>query len=353
MAARDARELKARSFEVGIFTPDYDGREQNPEAQYLMPVLAFGNAAVLPQLVTKLNGHDLVHLHYTFYGADVFVWLWSTLRRKPYVMTYHMQPKTGDWRDVIFRLHRALIEPWIVRGARAVFVSSLDYAQSIGLQHPQLVEMPFSVDEQRFSPGRDDDFRAAHGLPAKACVFMFVGGLDRAHSFKGVDVLIRAAAHLDAQNDWRLLIVGDGDMRKSYEDLAAALGIIDRVIFAGAVSEEDLPRAYRAADVHVLPSTSKSEAFGLVTLEAAASGLPSIVSNLPGVRTLVLDNDTGFVVKPGIEEPLEKAMQKFLNTPELAKQMGVVARQRVEAHYTPKSLADRLVEVYKRITALS
>ncbi len=352
VAAHDATELKIRGFEVTVYTPAYRDRGKQPEAEYLTPVLAFGNAAVLPQLVKKLDGHDLAHLHYTFYGADIFVWLWSVLRRKPYVLTYHMQPKTSDWRDLIFRLHRLIIEPLIVRQARAVLVSSFDYAQSIGLKHDQLIEMPFGVDEQRFAPGRDDEFRAKYNIPSSSLVFVFVGGLDRAHSFKGVDVLIRAAAHLDFNQDWRLLIVGDGDMRTAYTELAKTLGIADRVTFAGAVRDAELPRAYRAADVHILPSTSKSEAFGLVTLEAAASGLPSIVSDLPGMRTLVEHRRTGVVVASGVDEALEVAMQKFLDEPGLAKTLGDKARERVLKGYTKAMLADRLVEVYNRMTAL-
>jgi glycosyltransferase involved in cell wall biosynthesis len=313
--------------------------------------MKLGNAAVLPQLVQKLDGHDLVHLHYTFYGADVFVWLWSVLRRKPYVLTYHMQPNTSDWRNVIFQAHRWLIEPFILRAAKAVFVSSLDYAQSVDVKHAQLVDLPFGVDEERFFPGSDDAFRSEHDIPASATVFVFVGGLDKAHSFKGVDVLIRAAANLETQTDWRLLIVGDGDMRKAYTDLARAVGVGDKVLFLGALSDSELPRAYRAGNAHILPSVSKSEAFGLVTLEAAASGLPSIVSNLPGVRTLVEDRETGFIVEPGSEEALEEVMQKFLQNPQLAAAMGQKARARIIAGYTRKSLADRLAEVYNRITS--
>ncbi|HRH31746.1 MAG TPA: glycosyltransferase, partial [bacterium] len=150
--------------------------------------------------------------------------------------------------------------------------------------------------------------------------------------------------------NWRLVIVGDGDMRASYEDLARALGVADRVIFAGALSDTDLVRAYKAADVHVLPSTTKSEAFGLVTLEAAASGLPSIVTNLPGVRTLVEPGVTGFVVEPNVEEELETAMAEFLHNPLLAKAMGSAARERVLDEYAQPVLASRLREVYNSVT---
>lgn len=352
MAARDAHELKARGLEVDVFTPAYAGRAQNPEAVYVPTAATFGNAAVLPQLLKKLDGHDLAHLHYTFYGADVFVWLWSLWRRRPYVLTYHMRPETNDWRNIIFRLHRWFIEPLIVGRAKAVLVSSLDYAQSLGLKHRNLIDMPFGVDEQRFAPGHDDEYRAQLGIPTSSQVFVFVGGLDRAHSFKGVDVLIRATAYLPADKDWRLLIVGDGDMRSSYAELAKTLGIAERVVFAGAVSDEDLPRVYRAADVHLLPSTSQSEAFGLVTLEAAASGLASIVSDLPGVRTLVVPDETGLVVEPGVEEALETAMLRFLNDSSLAKSWGERARARILAKYTNARLAERLVQVYNEITVL-
>lgn len=351
MAARDARELHKRGVEVTVFTPNYSDRQKGTEAVYVDTMFAFGNAALLPKLVRRLDGYDAAHLHYTFYGADIFVWLWSWLRRKPYVVTYHMQPRTSDWRNVIFQLHRMLIEPLILRGAAAVLVSSREYAESLGLKHKQLIDMPFGVDEQRFTPGRDENFRNQYAIPTSARVFVFVGGLDRAHSFKGVDVLIRAAAYLPLEAEWRLLIVGDGDMRPAYEALAKTLGIAERVIFTGAVTDEDLPRAYRAADVHVLPSTSKSEAFGLVTLEAAASGLPSIVSDLPGVRTLVEPNVTGVIVDPGIEESLEAALRVFLDDPMKARDMGLRARERVLSAYTNATLADRLVEVYKRTTA--
>ena len=349
VAAREAGELAARGVEVEVFTPDYPARAKQAGVNYLPIWFSFGNAACVPALVKRLMGCDLAHLHYPFYGADQFVWLWSVLKRRPYVLTYHMQAKTNDWRNLIFIGHRWLFEPFVVRQASAVLVSSFDYAKSIGLKHQNLIEFPFGVDELRFSPGKDENFRAEHGIPGSSLVFIFVGGLDRAHSFKGVDVLIRAAASLPRTQDWRLLIVGDGDMRSAYVELAGALGLSEQIIFAGSVSPADLPRAYRAADVHILPSVSKSEAFGLVTLEAAASGLASIVSDLPGVRTLVVPAETGLVVEPGVEEPLEAAMQSYLDDASSASLMGAKARKRILDAYTARALADRLLQVYNGV----
>lgn len=350
VAAQNTAAAKTFGIDVTVFTPDYAGRLHSPEATYVKPWGTFGNAAFLPSLLALLRHYDLAHLHYTFYGADIFVWLWSLLSRKPYVLTYHMQPKTQDWRELVFRLHRLLIEPLILRRAKAVLVSSRDYAASINLQHQNLIELPFEVDTERFLPGKDAEFRAKLGIPEQATAFVFVGGLDTAHSFKGVSVLLRSIVHLPTVRNWRLVIVGDGDMRASYEELARALGVADRIIFTGALSDADLVRVYRASDVHVLPSITRSEAFGLVTLEAAATGLPSIVTNLPGVRTLVEQGVTGFVVEPNSEDGLETALAEFLHNPMLAKTMGLAARERVRDEYAQPVLATRLREVYNSAT---
>lgn len=347
VAAAQVRELKARQFEVDVLTPAYRDRPRGHAAIALPTVIELGNAALVPSLLFKLDGYDVVHLHYPFYGGAMFVWLWSMVKRRPYVLTYHMQAKTNDWRNVIFKLHRWLVEPFILRRAETVMVSSLDYAHSINLRHRHLVELPFGVDEQRFFPGRDDEFRAQYNIPSSTCTFIFVGGLDKAHSFKGVEVLIKAAAELSHDQDWRVLIVGDGDLRTEYLELAKTLKVSDRIVFAGNVSDDDLARVYRAVDVHVLPSTTRSEAFGLVTLEAAASGLPSLVSDLPGVRTLVDHGQTGFAVEPGNVGAWRLKMAELTADPELIKRLGSQARERILQGYTQSVLADRLVEVYK------
>ncbi len=347
VAEAQVQDLRKLGVEVQVFTPNYPDRQKPTDAVALKPLFSLGNAAVLPSLLTTLKSFDLVHLHYPFYGSDVFVWLGSIIFRRPYVLTYHMHAQADDYREYIFKLHRRLLEPLIFRRARKVMVSSLDYAQSVGLKHRRLVELPFGVDEQRFSPGTDIEFRREHGLDTEALTFIFVGGLDKAHYFKGLEILLKAAALLPTQTRWQVLIVGDGDLRVSYEEQAKGLGIKDRCFFVGRISEIDLPRAYRASNVHILPSINQGEAYGLVTLEAAASGLPSLVSNLAGVRTLVEPGQTGRVVTAGDVDDLATEMRKFLAQPELAKVMGAAARDRVLKSYTRAGLAERLQTIYQ------
>ena len=118
------------------------------------------------------------------------------------------------------------------------------------------------------------------GIAPEEPMVLFVGALDPAHHFKGFPVLVDALQGLTGSG-WRLVVVGDGSLRASFEILAATHGLAGRVHFAGDVADESLPRYYRLADIHVLPSTARAEAFGLVVLEAAASGAPTIASSLP------------------------------------------------------------------------
>jgi glycosyltransferase involved in cell wall biosynthesis len=113
---------------------------------------------------------------------------------------------------------------------------------------------------------------------------LFVGALTRWHTYKGLDVLIRAVSLLKAESfRVRLLIVGGGELVSKYIQLSVNLRIRDQVVFAGDVSDEDLPTYYAASDSLVLPSTDRCEGFGLVILEANATGKP-LVCNRPLVR---------------------------------------------------------------------
>jgi glycosyltransferase involved in cell wall biosynthesis len=345
VAAEQVTWLKQHGVDVTVFTPDY-GRIPNPEVSYIKPWLSFGNAALVPGLLKALNNFDLVHLHYPFFGGAMFVWLWSKLKRRPYVLTFHMRPKAKDWREIVFRLHQWLFEPLILRSAHRVLVSSKDYAQAQKLNLSNLTVMPFGVNLDRFKPGEPQAFRQLFQIPETALVYIFVGGLDMAHNFKGVEVLLKAAADLDRQSEWCLVIVGDGDRRRVYENLCSSLNLTSRVIFTGKLSADDLVLAYQSANVHVLPSVNQGEAYGLVTLEAAACGLPSVVSDLPGVRTLVVNHHTGFIVPPQDASALSLVLTMFLLDADLAKVMGQRALERVRQQFNQQQLLTELQRLY-------
>ena len=123
--------------------------------------------------------------------------------------------------------------------------------------------------------------------------------------------------------------------------------IQERVVFTGRVAGDTLPQYYNLADVVVLPSTSGSEAFGMVLLEAMASGKLVIASNLPGVRKVVVDRKTGVLAKPGDVVGLAKAIEVVANDGELRMKYGAAGRERVADRYRWEAVGEELERVYR------
>ncbi|MFH2136872.1 MAG: glycosyltransferase, partial [Patescibacteria group bacterium] len=248
----------------------------------------------------------------------------------------------------IFRWHTKNWMPKILGRADKIIVSSLDYAKNSNAKNileknpEKFIEVPFGVDAEKFCPAEPRaDLVKKFELPVGRTI-LFVGGLDRAHYFKGLEVLIKARA--DIQNA-KILVVGDGDLRSHYEKMVEGLNLGDQVIFAGSVAAEDLPNYYNLADVVVLPSLDQSEAFGIVLIEAAACGKPVIASNLPGVRSVVEYGVNGFTVMPGNAKELAKKINYFLDHPEEVKEFGKNGRGRVLEKYDLKKVGEKLENV--------
>ncbi len=339
VAAEYTRRLIEAGDSVTVFTPDYASKW----------ALKWGKAAVMFSLLWRLRGFDVIHLHYPFYGSDLFVVLASIVWRIPLVVTYHMTAQASGLLGLIFRVHRLLIEPLILWRASKILVSSTEYGRRARLDERKMMVMPFGVDTTRFTPGRDDAFRALHHIDTDATVILFVGGLDANHYFKGLDVLLTSLPTLVDDPTWQLVIVGSGELQPSFVEQSHRLGLATRVHFVGSVPFADLPRAYRAADLHVLPSINSSEAFGIVTIEAAASGLPSIVTDLPGVRTVVIPHETGLIVAPNDADALARALRELLEPDGRRELMGAAARVRAEKEYDAVTLIESLRTVYRTI----
>ncbi|HEY8743657.1 MAG TPA: glycosyltransferase, partial [Chloroflexota bacterium] len=263
VCADQAGFLSERCHAVTVYCPAA-GRtgetEVGPPRVIRLPTwVRVGNAAVAPGHL-GIARPDLLHLHYPYYGGGDLAWLDAALRRIPYVVTYHQDVELPGAFGIIARRHHALIGRRLLAGARVVMATSLDYARSSRLatlmdDPGKVVEVPNGVDTTRFQPAPDDIAgRAAHGIAPGERVLLFVGSLDGAHYFKGVEVLLEAFSSL-GDLPVRLLIVGRGDLRPRYRQRAAMLGVGDRVLFDDSVDDDQLPAHHRLADVLVLPST--------------------------------------------------------------------------------------------------
>ncbi len=365
----NAVEMARRGHNVTVYTAASDRvnmPEDPPEitVRRLPAALRIGNAPLLPKLMS-LHGYDLIHLHYPFVFGQEMIYLKRLLRRCRFVITYHQDLILNGMIGTGVRMHEAVLGRQILMAADRLMFTSLDYGRlsrvaSLFDDIPEkITAMPNGVDADRFCPEIDASaLRARHGLEATDRVILFVGGLDTPHYFKGVSVLLQGFAQVNAAgadgvradcvraDGVRLLIVGDGDLRTQYEQQAHSLGIADRVTFCGRVPDDELPLYYALCDLHVLPSTTMGEAFGVVLLEAMATGKPVIASSLPGVRTVVQHHSDGLLVAPGNVDELAAALAYLLEDPERRREMGANGRQKVLTEYTWSAIAPRLEQVY-------
>jgi len=364
-AYAEAQELAHRGHEIVVFTSKRVKAKSNGVAGFslrqLKPFFKYGNAAFLPQLFWKLKNFDAVHLHYPFFGGAEVVWLLFKKTRKQknkktkLIITYHHDVVGGGFLGKFFKWHTRRLMPKILAAADKIIVSSFDYARNSNIRdifarYPEkFVEVPFGVDIKKFQPaGKDEKLLMEHGLKADDKVILFVGGLDKAHYFKGVEYLIKSkvSPRFSRGQKSKLLIVGDGGLKTYYQKLAADLKIQDEVIFAGAAPNDDLPKYYNLADVVVLPSVDKSEAFGIVLIEAMACGKPVIASNLPGVRSVVEDGVKGFLAEPKDVDQLAGKIDILLNDADLRKKFGENGRNKVLEKYSTEKMGENIEKIF-------
>lgn len=242
--------------------------------------------------------------------------------------------------------------------ADKIIVSSTDYAMNsevkeILKENPEkFIEIPFGVDIEKFKPReKKQSLIEKYHLGTEEKTILFVGGLDKAHYFKGVPKLIKAFHNflMETKIQAQLVIVGDGSERFNYEQIAFDYGLRDRVIFMGPVKDDELPYIYNLADLFVLPSINKGEAFGIVLLEAAASGIPVIASDLPGVRSVVREGYSGYLTPPGNPDILTKQLKEALSDESKLKVLGKDAREVAIEYYDENKLKKRFIDIFKNV----
>jgi rhamnosyl/mannosyltransferase len=259
----------------------------------------------------------------------------------PTVLTYHSDIVR---QEKLLLLYRPLLQR-ILERVDLILVSSPNMVEHSEFLRPVAAKcrvVPFGVDVDRLAGSavvhaKAKQLRAAHHRP----VVLFVG---RLVYYKGVDVLVRAIAEVDAD----LVLVGRGPLEHQLRVLAAQLGATERLTFLPYLESDDLTAWYHAADLLCLPSVARAEAFGLVQLEAQAAGTPVVSTRLAtGVPFVNRNNVTGLTVTPGDPEALAAAMRRLLEDEQLRLRLGRQARDRVRRQFTSELMVKRTVDVYQ------
>jgi D-inositol-3-phosphate glycosyltransferase len=364
-----SREMGKRGIFVDIFTRAHNGDpEIIPLGENVRLVhLAAGEPKNiskqdiyfhLPQLISSFRhflereetAYQLVHSHYwlSAYAAQQL----QPLLCIPQVTTFHTlcavknRASSAEHEPEL----RIAIEGETARAADRLIAFTPeekdDLVNICGAQVDRVQVIPGGVDTDLFHPMDRQQARLALGLDYGK-ILLFAG---RVEPIKGVDTLLRTMAMLKNTAGLQLLIVGgdsdgNGELARLHS-LAGETGISDRVIFRGAVEQEQMPLFYNAADVCVVPSLHES--FCLVALEAASCGTPVVASRVGGLMTTVRDGETGFLVDPHSPEAFAGRLELLLANAGLKEAMGKAGRA-AAMRYQWSMVAERILAVYRQL----
>jgi len=173
---------------------------------------------------------------------------------------------------------------------------------------------------------------------------LFVGVL---RYYKGLPYLLEAMRDVEC----RLVIVGEGPEEQKLKQIVHELGLDDKVTFTGSISDEDKTVHLHACDLFVLPSSERSEAYGLSMVEALACGKPAVSTRLgTGVEFVNIDGETGISVPPRCPESLAAAINRLLDDDGLRRRLGAQARARAQRTFNIKDNIETLLGIYRDLT---
>ena len=298
----------------------------------------------LPLWLRKLGRNDdLLHFH---------------LPNPTAVMAYHM---SGLSKKIVVTYHSDIVrqsrlkKPYLpflhafLRKAQAILATSPNYIATSAIlkryKH-KCVVAPLGIDLSKFDcrPLRCPHIESIKAGTRKP-ILLFIG---KFRHYKGLHILLESMQKINAQ----LWLIGSGPLESEVQRMVSRNGLKHKVKFLGHVSDGVLIACLKACDMLVLPSNFRSEAFGLVQLEAMACGKPVICTELKtGTSYVNRHGVTGFVVPPNNADAIARAANHLIANPDLAKAFGRRAADHVRSHFTREKMTDRILSIYHRVCA--
>jgi phosphatidyl-myo-inositol dimannoside synthase len=272
----------------------------------------------------------------------------ARLIRRPLVIYCHGEEVT-TWRQPAKK--RAMI--FTYRRADLLIANSeftRDALIKLGIESSRVTLLCPGVDVDRFRPGLPhEDLRGRIGITAQHKLIVSVGRLSRR---KGFDQVIRCLPELVSCGiDVHYAVIGIGEDREYLHTLARDLGVVDRVSFLGHVAPEDLPRWYNAADVVTMPNreiNGDTEGFGMVFIEAAACGKPTVAGKAGGTAAAVIDGVTGLRIDGASLGALTNGLARLLRDQTLARALGENGYNRAVEHFSWQRVAEATCALHGR-----
>ncbi|WP_169293649.1 glycosyltransferase family 4 protein [Advenella sp. EE-W14] len=280
---------------------------------------------------------DLIHYHFPWPVMDLLHF--SAGHGKPSVVTYHSDIIKQKF---LLQLYKP-VQRQFLKSVQAIVATSPNYAQSSAVlrEFPsKLSTIPIGIAPVPLTDEIWERIRHWENV-LSGPFFLFIGAL---RYYKGLDTLVEAAARVP----YPIVIAGAGSEEARLKEAVQKKGL-SNVMFVGPVSENDKYALLYLSYCFVFPSFTRTEAYGIVLVEASMYGKPMITCEIgTGTTYINQDKETGVVVPPQNPDAFASAMEQLWNAPELAKQYGHNAQQRYERYYTAERMMQRYAELYNK-----
>lgn len=342
--------LSQRGIECDMMCAAEKGRSTvtriNDKASLITCRTLFKCAATMisPAMIFRLRkiarNYDIIHLHHPdpmaalalrlsgFTGDVVLHWHSDILKQKK-----------------LLKLYRPL-QSWIILRCSEIIGTSPVYLE----ESPELKgtwykqnALPIGIEEMNADPAGAAAIRSR--FPGKKIVF----SLGRLIEYKGFRYLVDAARTLD--DSYVIVIGGEGPLKESLRKQIADAGLQDKVILEGFIPDDRLPAYFGACDLFCLSSVFKTEAFGIVQIEAMSCGKPVVTTKIPGSGVSWVNEDgvSGINVPPADPEALAAAIRDICSDPDRYKAYCDAARKRYETMFTKDKMIEDCIRIYKSI----
>lgn len=333
------------SIDLKVLVASSNGHRSSQEVQEGVRVVRVSklfsvrSAPVCPQMVREIRASkaDIVHIHLPNPSA-ILAYLASGHRGR-LVITYHSDTVR---QKLLKRFFDPILRHALDR-ADAIIASSSNYIRSsyvLPAYRRKSRVIPFGIPVEHFQGGNALEVRRIRKLFGPRIVL----SVGRLVYYKGFEHLIAAMKFVEG----RLIIVGHGPLQDELRQQAKECGFSERVTFLTDV--KDVRPYYHAADVFALPSIARSEAFGIVQLEAMACGKPVVNTNLnTGVPSVSVDGVSGITVPPANPEKLGRAINSLLNDPLRSAVYGRAGQLRVQQIFSLRAMARQTLSLYHEV----
>lgn len=305
------------------------------------------STSISPQMIRELKkvitNYDILHIHHPNPTANLALFMANPKKQKV-VIHWHSDIIK---QELELRFYKPLLI-WMLKKADVIIGTSQKYIdESLQLKDFKNKCVPIPIGIKKNDIGVDENKFEEIKVRFKNKKIIF--SLGRFIYYKGFEYLIESAKYLP--DNYVILLGGDGELKEKYEQIIRENGLSENVFLVGKIDQKDLGSYYEACDLFCLPSIAKSEAFGLVMVEAMSFGKPIVATKIKGSGTDWVNHNgiTGLNVEPKNPEQLANAFKTILENQEIYSKFSKNAFQRYLNEFTIETEIEKLIKVYYTI----